>query len=482
MGPHPDVAAALDADLLRSVSEDYTNHSGMSGPALLLSSMHQQHGAWCDIAMHGPLAQTANLVRAAAAALRRQAEETALLQRTIQLQRSAEAQAIYGGAGHGSGGRSQRPELARGAKAAAEGLTSAPAELAGRISSMSMLLDAHTLEGLLCLASLRVSTDALVSSTSEASVMGAPTAAICAAVTVAAAPASATAGNAQGLKPSPNPLRRLGLVTSLTAAELLPAVGSCLQLFPCDTSVRGAVDMAVTWLPAAQHTACWVVQWFLLLLQVALVDARERLEGEEQEGEGQEQQQERQEGAQGQPMPRVSGAWRRQLLDQVDVVGSLCGVVRLLATYPRVHLGLGPGDEGQPPLRALLPHGALAACLDAAAAAFPQEVHAAFCGPAPAAGQGLGQGVDGSGGGSSSNGRAAAALLNVRVLLGKGGPLELDGGAWVGSGGSCFWCMVEQGPEGAGQAVAGVVMTAGEQAGHLVGLLVPGEECMEEGW
>lgn len=56
-------------------------------------------------------------------------------------------------------------------------------------------------------------------------------------------------------------------------------------------------------------------------------------------------------------------------------------------------------------------------------------MHAAFCSPQPAADQ---------------------------VLLAQGGPLELDGGSWVGRESSCFR-VVEQGPEAVGEAVAGVV-------------------------
>ncbi len=49
----------------------------------------------------------------------------------------------------------------------------------------------------------------------------------------------------------------------------------------------------------------------------------------------------------------------------------------------------------------------------------------------------------------------------------------------MGSRSSCFWRVLTGGPEGAGEAVAGVVREAGERAGHLVGLLVPGEEARE---
>ncbi len=229
---------------------------------------------------------------------------------------------------------------------------------------------------------------------------------------------------------SHDPVRQLGLVVSLTAGVLLPAVCECLRLFPCAAATRRAVE-CVVWLRNVQHTACWVVQWLLLLLlQAALVDVRGREQGEEQQGaagatrravagHGQ--------GAPGEAGPGVAVAWRRQLLDTLYVVGTLCGVVRLLAAFPRVCLGTGPGEEQQL-LRALLPPGALAACLDAAAVVFPQEVHVAFCSQAPAAGQGQGQGQGGQGRGGG-NGQALATKLFVRLLLHEGGPLELDGGA-----------------------------------------------------
>ncbi len=246
-----------------------------------------------------------------------------------------------------------------------------------------------------------------------------------------------------------------GMVPLEVLLALLPAVCECLRLLPCTAAARRAMDGVVR-MRNVQHTACWAVQWLLLLLQVALVGTRGREQEAGPQGEA---------GRQGEAGPGVAAAWRRQLLDKLDVVGTLCGVVRLLATYPRVRLEPGPGEEQQL-LRALLPPGALAACLDAAAAAFPHEVHGAFCGPSPAAGHGQSQGGQGGGGG---NDRALAARRCVRLLLGKGGPLELDGGAWVGSEGSCFWRVLTGGLEGAGEAREAVVREAAERAGHLPG-------------
>lgn len=108
---------------------------------------------------------------------------------------------------------------------------------------------------------------------------------------------------------------------------------------------------------------------------------------------------------------------RRQLL--LDVVGTLRGLVRLLAAYPRVGRGAGPDVEQ---LWDVVDPGPIAACLDATAAVFPQQTHAACSG---------GQEVQG-GDGSSSSGAAgsggSAVLPSLRWLLGKGGPLEVDGG------------------------------------------------------
>ncbi len=216
----------------------------------------------------------------------------------------------------------------------------------------------------------------------------------------------------------------------------------------------------------------------------------------------------------------MSAAWRQQLLEQLDVPRTLGAVVRLLAAYPRVNGTCGTGGVF---LRDLLPPGALAACLEAAAAAFPNEVYAAFSraaeggggGGGGGGGDGCADGADGGGGGDGDGsgsgdggggggggdgsgvkgqvgggggggkldsccGRSGpAALMSVRVLLGAGGPLELNGGAWVGSEGSCFWRVVERGPEGAGDAVAGVLGDARERAGCLVGLVVPRGEAEE---
>ncbi len=207
---------------------------------------------------------------------------------------------------------------------------------------------------------------------------------------------------------------------------------------------------------------------------MVLVDARGREQGEEQQGAAGAARKAaagRSQGAPGEAGPGVAAAWRQQLLDTLYMVGTLCGVVRLLAACPRVRLGTGPGGE-QPLLRALLPPGVLAAVPSRRR----QKVHAAFRGTAPAAGHGQGQGGQGGGGG---NDRALAARRCVRLLLGKGGPLELDGGAWVGSEGSCFWRVLTGGLEGAGEAREAVVREAAERAGHLVGLLVPGEEARE---
>ncbi len=161
-------------------------------------------------------------------------------------------------------------------------------------------------------------------------------------------------------------------MVSLTACVLLLKVCECLRLSPCAAAARRAMDGMVR-LRSVPHAACWVVRWLLLLLllQVALVGARGREQqqagqqagrkgeaGEQREAgqQGPQAERRRQEVAQGEPMPSVPGAWRRQLLNQVDAVGTLCGVVRLLVAYPRVHLGPGPGDKGQL-LRALLPPG-----------------------------------------------------------------------------------------------------------------------------
>lgn len=55
----------------------------------------------------------------------------------------------------------------------------------------------------------------------------------------------------------------------------------------------------------------------------------------------------------------------RHLLKKLDVVGTLCGLVRLQAAYPHEGCGVGPGMEQ---LWDVVDPGPVAACLDAAAA------------------------------------------------------------------------------------------------------------------
>ncbi len=465
-GPHPDVAAALSAINLPAAAKASSSSSwdpwrGSScGPAaLLLSSMQRQHGGWCDAAMFGHMRQVVRVINRAHSCL--------WLDIEFHMLRAAE--------------RAPR------ASSLAADVEKATAD----VVKAAVLLDAQLLSCLLRLAGLCVNTqptvDGSARSAQDASQLPGPSSS---APALAAAPASV-----QNAGPVPSTVTQLGLVLSYTAARLMPALGTRLLALPCDGPGRRHVEQSPR-LHCVQCAAGWVVQWLLLLLQVAIVGGRGAAggvtQGQGQRGqpsgrqrqaavdgtrepgaaavEGGDRQGQEQQREGPRPAPQMAAAWRRQLLQQLDVVGVLCGVVRLLAAYPHVGSGAGADVGG---LRGLMEPRALAACLDAAAAAFPGQMHAAFCGQG-----GQGRVV---GGGSSP-----AALRNVRVLLGRGGALEVDGGAWVGSGGSCFWDVVERGAGSAGmEAVEKVVRQAKERAGHVVGLLVPSEELqarVRAGW
>ncbi len=440
-GPHPDVAAALSADLLHALIKDYRKDTEWSVPALLLSSMQRQHGGWCDAAMFGHVADLTRVVDAAAARL-----EMDHMRFTAALAHAAAGPAAAG----------------------------AEAPLYEALNVVVALLDSQLLSCLLRLAGLCVNTQPPV----DGSAPGAHGARDLPGSSTSAPSLAAASAREPRPGPVPSPVSQLGRMVSYTAAQLLPRMVKCLLAIP-----RGR---AATEVRGAQCAAGWLVQWLLLLLQVAMVDGRaaagaatlgqRQAQGqrggrqgqaavdgtrgpgavEEGERQGQEQQ-----GEGPRPALPMAAAWRRQLLQQLDLVGALCGVVRLLAAYPRGGGGVGVGEGG---LRDLVEPRALAACLDAAAAAFPERLHSALCGQ-----DGQGQGAGGFGG--------RAALVSVRVLLSRGGALELDGGAWVGSRGSCFWAVVERGPGGAGvEAVEKVVREAEERAGHVVGLVVPSAE------
>ncbi len=453
-GPHPDVAAALRAGLLPALAEDYRNYIAWCGPALLTASMQRLHGGWCDAAVFGHVADVARVVDAAAS-------------RLAFAHRRFTAVMVQGASG-------REP-------------AEAEAALYGDVAVAAALLDTQLLSCLTHLADLCVDTHAPPVGSSTPGASGSSQ------LSGSSGPSLGATNTTEvlGPGPHPSPVPQLGLVVSYTAAQLLQPMCKCLLALRCDMAATRVAQEAHTWARGVQCAACWVVQWLLLLLQVAVVEAGaderaaayqggqqpDRPQGQAAtggvhlpcaagvEGEGRQGQGEHGEGPR--PGVHMAGSWRRQLLDQLDVVGVLCGVLRLLEAYPRVGSGTGP-NVGR--LRDMLEPRVLAACLDAAAAAFPEQVHASFGGQKVPEGQETGGPV------------GLVARLRVRWLLGKGGPLELDGGSWVssgGSGGSCFWAVVEQGPGAAGaEAVERVVREAEQRAGRVVGLLVPSEEAV----
>ncbi len=455
--PQPDVIAAINARFWDTVKDSIEKESGVPGPALLLGDMQRQQGAWTETAMFGPLEQLVDLL-------------------------------------HSAGVRMQAPSLDPSAPH-----PDPPLRLAMWVAVAAPLLDPHVVCCLVRLAQLQCANTQAPPPPPASDTPGSPgsqgpaSPSSPARSPTSTASASADPGDAPPCWSGPGttlpPLPQLGLVVSYTASYLLPHTCKRLLDFPCTRAARLAqTQKGNPWLHVVQATAGWVVQWLLLLLQVAAVDTgRKEGDGEEEEAgqdvEG-EQEQEAAEGANGGAaggvllaaeaavedgqeevwccVVGVRESWRRQLLQELDVVGTLCGLVQLLVAYPRVGCGAGPGVEQ---LRDVVDPGPIAACLDAAAAVFPEEVHAAFRG-----------GQEGQGGGGAGRG-GRAVLPSLRWLLGKGGPLEVDGGSWVGSGSSCFWAVMER-EWGGVEEVEGVLREAHERVGCLVGLVVPSEE----GW
>ncbi len=138
-GPHPDVAAAITAGLLPALCNDTFRHAGRSGPALLLSSMQQQHGAWGCIAMFGPLPQIKTVVDSAR--LRVSVTLAAYLSDHVT-QRRLEASVT-----------SVRAEEAP-RTATTVGVEKAVEAFVGGLAPVAALLDAHTLATLYRLAGL----------------------------------------------------------------------------------------------------------------------------------------------------------------------------------------------------------------------------------------------------------------------------------------------------------------------------------------
>lgn len=155
-----------------------------------------------------------------------------------------------------------------------------------------------------------------------------------------------------GASAVPDPMQQLGLVLSLTACQLLLAVCECLRMFPCTAAAWRAMDgMVRLRMQCAARS--------LLVGAVAPVAAAGGAGGcagagagggAAAGGGGAAGAAGRAAGgpraeAPGEAGAGVAAAWRRQLRDALDMLRTLSGVVRLLAAYPRMHLGMEVEDQ-----------------------------------------------------------------------------------------------------------------------------------------